>query len=116
MHLYVNQRIKMKITIEKLENRQKMTLNIEKFDVEHMQELKKEMQKSIEDNQTDVLVDLSNVSFVDSSGLSVLIALFKQLNGMDKKLTLCGLQEQPIELLEITQLNKVFTLIENCNA
>ena len=107
---------KMKITIENLESSRKITLNVEKFDVGNMQEIKKEIQKVLEDCVTDVMVDLSSVTFVDSSGLSVLIAIFKQLKSIDKKLILTGLQEQPMELLEITQLHKVFTIIENSNS
>ena len=105
----------MKITIKELEKSKHIILNVEKFDVSNMQAIKKEIQDALENNLSDLLVDLSAVSFVDSSGLSVLIAIFKQLNGSNNKLTLCGLQEQPMELLEITQLHKVFTVAETCS-
>jgi len=106
----------MKVSIEMNNEIVIMRLNVEKFDVTNMQEIKKEIQDKLENNLNDVWVDLSAVSFVDSSGLSVLIAIFKQLNTSNKKLTLCGLQEQPMELLEITQLHKVFTVSKTCNS
>jgi len=104
----------MKVSIDNSSQIIKMRLNVEKFDVSNMQEIKKELQNELEKKAQDVLIDLSPVSFVDSSGLSVLIAIFKQLNASKHKMQLCGLQEQPMELLEITQLHKVFTLINSC--
>lgn len=106
----------MKITIEKLSNKKKITLNIKKFDIIHMQDIKKEINQEITDTPSNIIIDFSNVSFIDSSGLSVIIGIFKQLNKLNKKLELCGLQEQPIELFELTQLHKLITIIDNCNS
>ena len=105
----------MSISIENIENRKKITLNVEKFDVANMQEIKKNIQDEIADSAEDIVIDLSQVSFIDSSGLSVIIAVFKQLKTDKHELELCGLQEQPMELLEITQLHKIFTIVDNCN-
>ena len=106
----------MSISVEKLENKNKITINVEKFDVANMQEIKKSIQKEINNELSDVIIDLSEVSFIDSSGLSVIIAIFKQLNTTNHKLELSGLQTQPMELLEITQLHKIFTIVNSCNA
>ena len=106
----------MKISIENLNDVKKITLNVEKFDVANMQEIKKAIDSELKENPSDVLINFSNVSFVDSSGLSVIISVFKQLNGLKHKLELCGLQAQPMELLEITQLHKIFTIVDSCNA
>ena len=106
----------MKIAIENLNDVKKITLNVEKFDVANMQEIKKAIDTELKENPSDVLINFSNVSFVDSSGLSVIISVFKQLNGLKHKLELCGLQAQPMELLEITQLHKIFTIVDTCNA
>jgi len=105
----------MKVSIENKNNKKNIILNIKKFDVANMQEIKKVIEEEIKNNPSDVLINFKNVDFVDSSGLSVIIAAFKQLNALSHKLELCGLQEQPMELLEITQLHKVFTLVDNCN-
>jgi len=106
----------MSISVERLENKITITINVEKFDVVNMQEIKKSIQKEINNELSDVILDLSEVSFIDSSGLSVIIAIFKQLNTTNHKFELSGLQTQPMELLEITQLHKIFTIINNSNA
>lgn len=105
----------MKISKETLSHKIKITFNIKKFDIIHMQEIKREINQVITNNPNNILIDFSNVSFIDSSGLSVIIGIFKQLNTLNKKLELCGLQEQPIELFELTQLHKLLTIIDNCN-
>ncbi|HHD80646.1 MAG TPA: anti-sigma factor antagonist [Campylobacterales bacterium] len=106
----------MSISTTDLKKSKKITLLVQKFDVSNMQEIKQKINKEIKSKNSDIVIDLSFVSFLDSSGLSVLIATFKQLNAKKKKLQLCGLQEQPLELLKITQLHKIFTVINDCNS
>jgi len=108
--------ISMKVIIEKIDNRVKITLNIEKFNINHMQEIKKEISQEIKNNPNNIIIDFSKVVFIDSSGLSVIIGIFKQLNTLNKKLELCGLEEQPKELFELTQLHKLITIVDNCNS
>jgi len=105
----------MNITINKLDNKTKVILNIEKFNITYMQDIKKEINQEIKNKPSDFIIDFSNVAFIDSSGLSVIIGVFKQLNTLNKKLELCGLQEQPKELFELTQLHKLMTVIDKCN-
>ncbi len=104
----------MKISVERTSNKKIITLNVEKFDVANMQEVKRDLQDEIEALATDIVLDFSQVLFVDSSGLSVVIAVFKKLTALDKKLEICNLQEQPMELIKITQLHKIFTIVEQC--
>ena len=106
----------MSISTITLKKTKKITLLVQKFDVSNMQEIKQKINKELKSKSSDIVIDLSLVSFLDSSGLSVIIATFKQLSAKDKKLQLCGLREQPLELLKITQLYKIFTIIDNCNS
>ena len=106
----------MSISTTDLKKGKKITLLVQKFDVSNMQGIKQKINKEIKSKNSDIIIDLSFVSFLDSSGLSVLIATFKQLSAKKKKFQLCGLQEQPLELLKITQLHKIFTIVHNCNS
>lgn len=92
----------------------KITIMKERFDVASMQEIKEEISKIIETKHK-ILLDMSIVTFLDSSGLSVLIGVLKTLNKIDNSdLKLCELREQPAELMEITQLYNVFNLVKEC--
>lgn len=103
--------------ITKLDNSKKtmVEINREKLDVLNMKSLKENISEIVANGNIDLIINLKEVQFIDSSGLSVLISLFKQLKTLEGSLELCGLNEQPTELLEITQLDKIFTISEVYN-
>jgi anti-sigma B factor antagonist len=105
------------ITVNKLDNSDKtmVEINREKLDVLNMKRLKEKMLEIIADGNTNIIINLKQITFIDSSGLSVLISLFKHIKTLNGSMVLCGLNTQPTELLEITQLDKIFTISEVCN-
>jgi anti-sigma B factor antagonist len=60
-----------------------------------------------------VVVDFTNVSFIDSTGLSALILGFKHLRQHGSDLRLASLQPQSRTVLEVTGLTEVFSIHEN---
>ncbi|MER6076048.1 STAS domain-containing protein [Streptomyces sp. NPDC001817] len=56
-------------------------------------------------------LDLSGVSFMDSSGLNLLILLRRRLHAEGGRLAVTGLQTQPERLLQLTQASELFTVI-----
>jgi len=90
-------------------------INKERLDVASMQRVKEELNSIIDKGSHNLIINLSKVSFIDSSGLSILIGLFKRVKTIrGASLSLCGLGKQPLDLLRITQLDKIFTL-SKCN-
>jgi anti-sigma B factor antagonist len=57
-----------------------------------------------------VIVDMSGVTFIDSTGLGVLVAAEKEMREGGHDLRLVVTQPQIIRLLELTGLDKVFTV------
>jgi anti-anti-sigma factor len=57
-----------------------------------------------------VLVDLKEVTFMDSSGLGALVLAFKTLRAADSKLVICSINEQVRILFELTGMDKVFEI------
>ncbi|RUM71798.1 MAG: hypothetical protein DSZ09_02420 [Sulfurovum sp.] len=94
----------------------KVSIEADRLDVANMQTMKEEIQ-DILNNHHKIILDLSAVSFLDSSGLSILISILKQLNKVeDAQLKLCGLNPQPYELMQITQLYNVFDIVTDCDS
>lgn len=60
-----------------------------------------------------VLVDLENISFIDSSGLGGLVNAFKSIRSAGGRLVLCSVCEQARMLLEITGMDQVFEIFPN---
>lgn len=58
----------------------------------------------------DLRLDFSGVTYIDSTGLGVLIGLLKKLKLNDKKLYISGSVENVKKIFTITGLDKIFVL------
>jgi anti-anti-sigma factor len=83
------------------------------FDATKSQDFRQEITKIVEANPKIVLVDLKNVTFMDSSGLGALVLAFKTLRSSNSKLVLCSINEQIRILFELTGMDKVFEIFAN---
>jgi anti-anti-sigma factor len=63
-----------------------------------------------------ILVDLQNVSMIDSFGLGTLMSIHSKLRMAGGKLYLCGLQKQARFLFDISALDRVFDILDNQEA
>jgi anti-sigma B factor antagonist len=57
-----------------------------------------------------LLLDLGQLSFIDSSGCSVLISAFKSMRARNGRLALCSLSPEVQSLIELTRLNEIFEI------
>ena len=65
------------------------------------------MRSAIEKGHTDIILDLSSVKFVDSTGLGAIVRCLKEINNRGH-LVLCGVNESVLSLLKMTHLDAVF--------
>ena len=70
----------------------------------------------IEDGATDVVVDLSGVTFIDSTALGVIISGVKRLHERDGRLAIVAGSRPVVRILDITGLDKVLTIFETREA
>ncbi len=68
------------------------------------------LRKMIATQPPQVVVDLSKVSYIDSSGLAVLIEGMQNVNGYGGKFSLAGLQATVLPIFEIARLDQVFKI------
>lgn len=73
---------------------------------------REEMKAMITGGVTRIVLNLSQVEFIDSSGLGALVSLMKSIGGA-QNLVLCGLRESPMSVFKMTRMDKVFTLKAN---
>ena len=57
-----------------------------------------------------ILVDLTNVTFMDSSGLAALVTAFKTVRSAGGKLCVCSVNQQVKMLFELTSMDRVFEI------
>jgi anti-sigma B factor antagonist len=55
-------------------------------------------------------LDFAQVNFIDSTGLAMLVSLFKQLQAQNLRLRIVNLQDQVRVIFEITRLHMVLPL------
>lgn len=57
-----------------------------------------------------LVLDLGNIQFADSSGLSALLLAHRLFRDSDRSFILCNLSERVQKLIDISQLTTVFTI------
>jgi anti-sigma B factor antagonist len=82
----------------------------ERLDAHNSGELKIEVQKLFEEGKKNVLIDLKDVRFIDSSGLGALVSGFKNAISNQGNLKLSTLQSQVRSMFELTRLHRVFEI------
>src|SRR5881398_3342001 len=63
-----------------------------------------------------LVVDLSDVTYIDSAGLAALIQAMQKVEGYGGKFVLSGLQETVRSIFEISRLDQVFQIFPDANA
>jgi len=64
----------------------------------------------LEENPPRVFVDLSLVTYIDSSGLAVLIEAMQRVNAYGGKLALFGIHDAVQNIMQIARLDQVFRI------
>ena len=82
----------------------------ERLDAHNSSELKTQMLTLFDDGKNNLVIDLQDVRFVDSSGLGSLVSGFKNASARSGNLKLCGLQPQVKSMFELTRLHRVFEI------
>ena len=82
----------------------------ERLDAHNSGDLKSEMQRLFEEGKKNILVDLHDVRFIDSSGLGALVSGFKNAISNQGNLKLSSLQPQVKSMFELTRLHRVFEI------
>lgn len=60
-----------------------------------------------------VLIDLQDVTFIDSSGLGALVSALKAVRAAGGKLFICSINAQVRMLFELTSMDRVFQIFSN---
>ena len=69
----------------------------------------------IEGDTGPVLIDMTAIDYVDSTGLGELVGYLQRFEGQGRRLALLRPQSRILNLLKLTQLDKVFQIFTNEN-
>lgn len=88
---------------------QVITIDEQRIDAAVAIAFKDQMRKLTDGSMAVVLLDLSSVAFIDSSGLGAIVAAMKQL-GNERHLHLAGLMPNVDKVFRLTRMDTVFTI------
>ncbi|MDF9391785.1 MULTISPECIES: STAS domain-containing protein [Methylococcus] len=100
----------MKLTTETVDGKTVLRLDEPRLDAHNSGELKDFMLKLLEGGGRHLVVDLSPVSFIDSSGLGALLSGQKNASLRSGVFMLAGLQPRVRSMFELTRLHRVFEI------
>ncbi|WP_323035259.1 STAS domain-containing protein [Pararhodobacter sp.] len=72
-------------------------------------DFKESVRSAAQEGGGTVVLDLSNVTFLDSSGLGAVVAVMKLL-GKDRPLELAGLTPPVAKVFRLTRMDSIFTI------
>jgi len=78
--------------------------------------LREKLTDVIDAEHSDIVVDLTGVGFLDSTGLGVLVGALKKVRGFGGRLQLVIDQDKVMKVFRITALTQVFTIHETVDA
>ena len=74
---------------------------------------RQQVDAALEKDAKILLIDLKDITFVDSSGLGVLVACLKNARTAGCKMYVCSINDQIRMLFELTSMERVFEVFED---
>ena len=101
----------MKYTIDKKENYTVITIDEKNLDTSIAPDLTSEFVKLNAEGITNLILDMNNVKYTDSSGLSSILIANRLCNSSNGLLILTGLQDHVMKLITISKLESVLNIL-----
>lgn len=101
----------MKIQVSSEEKYTVLRPETEKLDSSVSPLLKAEVVMLNGKNVKNILIDLSDVKYIDSSGLSAILVANRLCKGLDGVMVLAGLNDNVKKLISISQLEGILTIV-----
>ncbi len=102
----------MKYAVEKAEKYTKLTLEEEKLDTLKAPQLKSEVITLYQSGTVNLILNLSSVKYVDSSGLSAVLVAHRMSKDIGGVLILTGVNEHVFKLIRISKLENVLNIFQ----
>jgi len=102
----------MQITEKKNEDVSIYSINGD-IDINSSPHIRKAFDKPINDKVKKIVINLTDVSYIDSSGLATLVEMLKKTRCYGGKIRLTNLAAKVKSLFEITKLEKLFDIYDS---
>jgi len=79
------------------------------LDAHTVTELRPDLETLVADNPRRVIVDLSALRLIDSSGVGAIVSLYKRIRASGGQVSVTGMRDQPLAIFKLMRLDKALT-------
>ncbi|HDI51023.1 anti-anti-sigma factor [candidate division KSB1 bacterium] len=101
----------MDFKIEKSDGTARVVILESRIDVGNAERFKKILADCTKKGHYDVVVDLRNVEFMDSSGLGALVFGLREIKHRHGELKVSGLSKHVSSMFKVTRLDRIFKIV-----
>jgi anti-sigma B factor antagonist len=73
-------------------------------------ELRPTIDELVQERRATVVVDLSALDLIDSSGVAVIVSLYKRVRAAGGEVRVTGVRDQPLAIFKLLRMDRVFAL------
>ncbi|MCB2289379.1 STAS domain-containing protein [Clostridium sp. CS001] len=84
----------------------------ENFAVDEAADFREKVNTLISKGEKQFVLDFSKCTFIDSTGLGILVGIYKKCTELNGSLKLHSINAQVIKIFNLTRLDKVFQIIK----
>lgn len=99
----------MEVAVEKIADVAVAAIPFEELDASNVAEFKRDMATVLQ-TQTEVVLDLTRLQFVDSSGMGAILSCLRHLTAKGGDLKLCGMSRQVRTVFELVRMHRIFDI------
>ena len=103
--------------IEKFNENGVTTLKVSgEVDLHASPQLRAELQGCVSEKTPVLLIDFSDVDYIDSSGLATFIEYLRDASAYKGKIALFGMKQKVRTIFDLVRLNELFTITDSADA
>ena len=99
----------MSFDVQRTNSETKLTLK-GSLDINTAPQLGEEVDRIVAKKPQKVVVDLSALDLIDSSGVAALVKLYQGVRGINGTINIVGARDQPLAIFKLLRMDKVFNL------
>jgi len=99
----------MEVAVEKVKDVAVVLVPVDELDASNVAEFKRDI-ASVLQAYSEVVLDLSRLRFVDSSGMGSILSCLRQLSAKGGDLKLCGMTRQVRAVFELVRMHRIFDI------
>ncbi|PKG37916.1 STAS domain-containing protein [Psychromonas sp. Urea-02u-13] len=80
------------------------------MDADGCSKIRPDLEAVTQQTQIHIVLDISGISFIDSSGIGAIVFLFKRLKEQQRTMGIIGVQGQPKELMTLLRIDSAIPL------